>query len=143
MKLPQKLKNLRKGRGLSQLDLAEKLQVSRQAVSGWEAGASKPSTESLKSLGALYDVPLEYLLNDDASEPIPTDLEPNKEKSASDNKAKKKSRSIAMALTAIGIVVVVLYVIAILFWNKGEDPIPMEKIEGSDMVIVDDFEMDW
>ena len=143
MELSKKLKHLRKQKGLSQLELAEKLQVSRQAASGWEAGSSRPSTENLKCLGALYDVPLEYLLNDDAPEPIHTDLEPNKEKSASDNKAKKKSRSIAMVLTAIGIVVVVLCVIAILFGNKGEEPIPMEKIEGGDVVIVDEFGMDW
>ena len=69
MTLRQKLKYLRKRIGLSQLELAEKLQVSRQAVSGWEAGTSKPSTENLKSLGTLYDVPLEYLLNDDMSDP--------------------------------------------------------------------------
>ena len=48
-----------------------------------------------------------------------------------------------MVLTAIGIVVVVLCVIAVLFGNKGEEPIPMEKIEGGDVVIVDEFGMDW
>lgn len=41
MELPQKLKYLRKQMGLSQLELSEKLQVSRQAVSGWEAGVSQ------------------------------------------------------------------------------------------------------
>lgn len=141
MILRQKLKCLRKRIGLSQLELAEKLQVSRQAVSGWEAGTSKPSTESLKSLGTLYDVPLEYLLNDDAPEPIHAALEPNKEKPAFANEAKKKKRNIVLVLMVAGIVIVVLYVI--LFWNKTKEPIPMENIEGSDMVIADDFEMEW
>ena len=58
MKLEEKLISLRKANGLSQFNLAERLGVSRQAVSKWEAGASKPSTENLKTLAALYDVPL-------------------------------------------------------------------------------------
>lgn len=58
MKLEEKLISLRKANGLSQFNLAEQLGVSRQAVSKWEAGASKPSTENLKTLSALYDVPL-------------------------------------------------------------------------------------
>ena len=65
MKLEEKLISLRKANGLSQFNLAEQLGVSRQAVSKWEAGASKPSTENLKTLAALYDVPLEYLLIED------------------------------------------------------------------------------
>ena len=47
MELSQKLKYLRKKKGVSQLELAERLSVSRQAVSGWEAGTSRPSTENL------------------------------------------------------------------------------------------------
>ena len=73
MKLEEKLISLRKANGLSQLKLAEKMGVSRQAISKWGAGASKPSTENLKTLAALYDVPLEYLLNED--DPGPAHVE--------------------------------------------------------------------
>ena len=73
MKLEEKLISLRKANGLSQFNLAEQLGVSRQAVSKWEAGASKLSTENLKTLAALYDVPLEYLLNED--DPGPAHVE--------------------------------------------------------------------
>ena len=69
MTLSKKLKGLRKQNGLSQLQLSEKLRVSRQAVSGWEAGSSRPSTENLQGLSKLYSVPLEYLLDDDADKP--------------------------------------------------------------------------
>ena len=53
MELSQKLKVLRKKKGLSQFELAEVLCVSRQAITGWEAGTSRPSTENLQSLSRL------------------------------------------------------------------------------------------
>lgn len=68
MELSQKLKELRKKQGLTQLELAERLFVSRQAISGWEAGTSRPSTENLQSLSRLFNIPLETLLNDTAEE---------------------------------------------------------------------------
>lgn len=58
MELSQKLKELRKKQGLTQLELAERLFVSRQAISGWEAGTSRPSTENLQSLSRLFNIPL-------------------------------------------------------------------------------------
>lgn len=63
MELSQKLKELRKKQGLTQLELAERLFVSRQAISGWEAGTSRPSTENLQSLSRLFNIPLETLLD--------------------------------------------------------------------------------
>lgn len=66
MELSQKLKGLRKKQGLTQLELAERLFVSRQAISGWEAGTSRPSTENLQSLSRLFNIPLETLLDDTA-----------------------------------------------------------------------------
>ncbi len=68
MNLAEKLVCLRKEKGLSQSELAEMVNVSRQAVSRWETGAAIPSTENLKYLGVLYDVSLDYLLNDTADE---------------------------------------------------------------------------
>ena len=56
MELSQKLKELRKTQGLTQLELAERLFVSRQAISGWEAGTSRPSTENLQSLSRLFNM---------------------------------------------------------------------------------------
>ena len=62
MKLEEKLISLRKEKGLSQMKLAEMMNVSRQAISRWEVGAAVPSTDNLKFLGNLYGVSLEYLL---------------------------------------------------------------------------------
>lgn len=54
MKLAEKLVYLRKKQGLSQLKLAEMMNVSRQAISRWETGIAVPSAENLKYLGNLY-----------------------------------------------------------------------------------------
>lgn len=138
MQLSEKLVKLRKAKGLSQLKLAEVMDVSRQAVSRWEAGNAAPSTDNLKYLGSLYNVSLEYLLHDDESEPVYLNQEPGQESSVKNTK--KSSRKIAF-LIAAGVIIMILY--AMFFGNKGKDPIPMEDIEGSDIVTIDDFKMDW
>lgn len=68
MELKEKLVALRKEKGLTQSAVAEKLDVSRQAISRWESGVALPSTDNLKSLSALYGVPVDYLLNSDTEE---------------------------------------------------------------------------
>lgn len=69
MKVSEKLTNLRRENNLTQAELAEKMKVSRQAISRWEVGAAVPSIENLTYLGSFYNVPLEYLLDDNAQEP--------------------------------------------------------------------------
>ena len=75
MNLSAKLTSLRKQKGLTQMDLAEKLNVSRQAISRWEVGTAVPSTDNLKVLSELYGVTVDYLLNDDTV-PISEEREP-------------------------------------------------------------------
>ena len=53
---------LRTQKGLSQDELAEKLFVTRQAVSRWETGETTPNTETLKLLSAFFDVSINTLL---------------------------------------------------------------------------------
>ena len=69
MELPKKLVALRKKKGLTQIELAERLNVSWQAISRWEVGSAVPSSDNLMYLGKLYDVPVDYLLNDDLDHP--------------------------------------------------------------------------
>lgn len=64
MELHEKLIRLRKQKGMSQLELAEALEVSRQAISKWEVGSAVPSTENLRGLSNLYGVSLDYLVGD-------------------------------------------------------------------------------
>ena len=62
MEAKDMLLKLRTERGLSQNALAEKLFVTRQAVSRWERGDTLPNTETLKLLSKLYDVSINTLL---------------------------------------------------------------------------------
>ena len=64
MTLCEKLTQARKAAGLTQADVAARLDVSRQAVSRWEGGQSKPSTERLLELARIYDVSLDWLCSD-------------------------------------------------------------------------------
>ena len=63
MKLCEKLYELRRTAGLSQEELAEKLNVSRQAVSKWENGAAQPELSKLVELSRLYGVSVDELLS--------------------------------------------------------------------------------
>ena len=65
MNVSEKLIQLRKSKGLSQEKLAEKLGVSRQAISRWENGTALPDANNILSISKLYNVTTDYLLNDD------------------------------------------------------------------------------
>ena len=69
MDVAERLAALRKRAGLSQGDVAERLNVSRQAVSRWETGFTVPSTDNLSHLGRLYGVTLDELLSYSAALP--------------------------------------------------------------------------
>ena len=56
------LKNLREKHNLTQEELAERVLVTRQAVSRWETGETQPNTETLKLLSREYDVSINTLL---------------------------------------------------------------------------------
>ncbi len=64
MEFSEKLLQLRRAKGLSQEQLAEQLQVSRQAVSKWETGEALPETDKLLRLGDFFGVTLDSLLRE-------------------------------------------------------------------------------
>jgi transcriptional regulator with XRE-family HTH domain len=67
MSVSENLVRLRKEKGLTQLQLAEMMKISRQSISRWEVGSSTPSTENLRFLSKLYGVSMHDLLGDDES----------------------------------------------------------------------------
>lgn len=75
MTFGEKIKILRTDKGITQEDLAEKLYVSRTAVSKWEAGRGYPNIESLKAIARFFSVTVDDLLS---SEEILTVAEEDK-----------------------------------------------------------------
>lgn len=64
MKLKDKLKIKRKEFGLTQKDLAEKLDIAPTAVSAWERGANRPLIDKLEMMSEIYNVPLGYFFDE-------------------------------------------------------------------------------
>lgn len=75
METYETLQFYRKQRGISQIELAEALEVSRQTISKWETGTALPSAENLLALSKLYGVTVDVLLNGGTlgSAPVPAD----------------------------------------------------------------------
>lgn len=144
MELNEKLISLRKKNKLTQIQVAEALTVSRQAISNWETGAVLPSTNNLKALSRLYQVPADSLLNDD------TDLFAGSvEKTAENNNTNskfsilKKRRAIILIYLLTIFLVVALSVAATLFvlWAREPKAIDLYDLE-SEQVSFSDIEVD-
>ena len=60
--LAQQIKKLRTANNLSQYELAEKLYISRQAISKWENGEATPDMDKLVQLAEIFGVSLDYLV---------------------------------------------------------------------------------
>jgi transcriptional regulator with XRE-family HTH domain len=68
IEIANRLYNLRKKHGLSQEELAERIGVSRQAVSKWERSESSPDTDNLIALSKIYGVTIDQMLNKETEE---------------------------------------------------------------------------
>ena len=78
--LKENIKQLRKSRGLSQEELAIKLNVVRQTISKWEQGLSVPDSEMLISISEVLETPVSTLLGESISESKVDDLKAISEK---------------------------------------------------------------
>ena len=109
-----RLYELRKKNGLSQEELADKLGISRQAVSKWERAEASPDTDNLILLAKLYGVTLDELLNSSAAEELAMedslekdeDIEPTKKEEPKKDNAKsdeEKKNPVADMIAAISL----------------------------------------
>ncbi len=73
MNISDRIQSLRKSKGVSQEELADKIGVSRQAVSKWESEQSTPDIEKILLLSEYFDVTTDYLLK--GIDPIPKGTE--------------------------------------------------------------------
>ncbi|MFA5481318.1 MAG: helix-turn-helix transcriptional regulator [Bacilli bacterium] len=88
IEIAERLIKLRKEKGLSQEELAEKLGLSRQAVSKWERAEASPDTDNLICLARIYGVSLDELLN--TSDSVDDILKEQVKKEQEADEAKKK-----------------------------------------------------
>lgn len=78
MRLAENIYRFRTKKNMSQLDLADALEVSRQSVSKWETGTAVPELDKLVKLAKLFEVSLDALVNGEAptpeKEPVPEEI---------------------------------------------------------------------
>ena len=152
MECCNKLICLRKRRGLTQQELAEAVNVSRQAISKWELGAVTPSIENLRNLSVLYGVPVDLLLNDaldlpDANAALPEGPAQPGRKGPLGDEIKKEISSLKkwmialVAVVAVLVLAVTVYIVGTL--REGSDAIPLDELEQEYVGFSFDSEFDY
>lgn len=104
MSIADRIQTLRKSKGISQEELADKIGVSRQAVSKWESGQSAPDIEKIILLSEFFGVTTDFLLK--GIKPV-----------AEETKSKPDARIFALAGTAINFIGLV---VAIMIWVEEQ-----------------------
>ena len=140
MSLATNLITLRKQHGLTQMELAEKLNVSRQAISRWEVGVAAPSTENLKMLSDLYGVSVDDILKgESASVSQCPDLTDSSSEALDSHGNHKKSR-IIFACALILIALFVAMVVGVLHSRKSGEKanMPMDNMPMDNMITEED-----
>ena len=124
--LKENIKQLRKSKGLSQEELAIKLNVVRQTISKWEQGLSVPDSEMLVSISAVLETPVSTLLGENISESKADDLKVISEKleiinlqlSKKNNARRKMIHWMLISLCAIIIILLIsLYLLNSPYFN--------------------------
>lgn len=147
MTLDKKLARLRKKAGLSQAEVSEELDVSRQAVTKWETGVSRPSVENLQSLSKLYNVPLEYLLDEKADELPATDSACPDTGDGTEQEGQEK-KTLRIRRLMIGAVALVLLIGCFIWYERSQmkkDMDDLHTIQGEEntSLEVPEFSLNW
>lgn len=127
MKLSERLIGLRKEKNLSQEELAEVLNVSRQAVSRWETGLAAPSLDKLQFLAEFYGITIDELFYSVQERPKAQEQE------SLPQTAEGKHRRKWIWLYAAAVVIVLLVGVLIAAIGHKEDvkePTPIGELEG-------------
>lgn len=146
MKLDEKLVYLRKEKGLTQLELAEAVNVSRQAVSKWESGGGTPSTENLRGLSELYGVPVDYLLNEGEGWKSIEDNSPNKKTEEAPDTIRGSKRKVSIKWVAIVLIILILALtIGMFIANRDKKIFRLEEMKGEEVTGVPrrEFNLEW
>lgn len=121
VKIGEFLRELRKGKGLTQEQLAEQFNISRRSVSRWETGSNLPDLDILIEMADYYGVELKEILNGERkSEKMNEELKETVLKVAEfSNEDKRKLTERMNKLFIVGLVAAVIYII--LFFTDNAD----------------------
>lgn len=114
MKLSEKIVTLRKQKGWSQEELADKLNVSRQAVGKWETETALPEVDKILQMATLFDVSTDSLLKDDVQ--LPQTQQPDTV-CVADKKTKFKSKKIQKIGKLFNSILWLIAVAVYLIWS--------------------------
>ena len=117
--LKENIKSLRKSKGLSQEELAIKLNVVRQTISKWEQGLSVPDAEMLIKISEVFEIPVSTLLGENISESKVDDLKAISEKLEIINlqlsqRKNERRKIIHWLLISLCVIIVGIFVVLIL-----------------------------
>ena len=135
MELKEKLVDLRKKKGLSQAELAEAINVSRQAISRWEVGSAIPSADNLMWLSKFYEVSMDELMGVATDDKQPTD-----EEQQATSKKPVFPKKIAIVLCAIAVFIgVVAWIVFSAYKNRedSEPPVGIGELDSYDVGSLD------
>ena len=113
MKLGDKLYQLRKKQGLSQGELGDKLNVTRQTISKWELGQSKPESDKLIEMSKLFNISLEELTDDDIT------LRNNTFNEAHDVDEQRPRKWVVVVLIILAIIIAIVLVNKVVMDKKS------------------------
>jgi len=122
MEFNNKLYNLRKQKGFSQEELANRLNVSRQTVSKWEVGDSAPDMEKLIAISDLFEVSLDELVKDKVPSnigeaPAKSEiLDELKQKVFTDANKRKAKRGLKIAAIIFGIIFLLDFISMVVYF---------------------------
>ena len=142
MELSKKLYQLRKQQGLSQEQLAEHLNVSRQAISKWESGTATPETDKLLAISNFFQVSLDYLMKEsiEASDTSTAMPKPVNDSGQEVPFAETQQSPSAPAGThAPGIILSIGGILALCIWGISSilHPENLEQLGASSMITID------
>ena len=116
MKLSDKITTLRKANNWTQEELAEKIDVSRQAISRWENGTALPDANNILQLSKLFDVTADYLLNEDYDSD--NDIPCVKEVQQALDIKKSHNQELLLVTFAISFLTAILWVVMAILFGK-------------------------
>ena len=121
--LSEKLYQLRKKSGLSQEQLAEQLNVSRQAISKWESGSAFPESEKLIIISNYFGVSVDYLLKDEVEDDAKT----------ANSEAGKNPKMVA------GLIICITGIVSMILWGLFSSlrPEASTQMSESSMITID------